>query len=75
MKPVLMILAFCVGVISVMRCQSVKPAEYGLELDACVANAKTLAESQACRCHVNESYGRPCTPPIPSTPAPDAGEK
>lgn len=39
-------------------------ATYGEELDTCVMQAKTLADSQACRCQVNQKYGRPCRPPV-----------
>jgi len=37
-----------------------KPASYGEALLICVARAKTLAESQSCRCDVSQAYGRAC---------------
>lgn len=39
-------------------------ATYGEELDTCVMQAKTLEQSRACRCSVNQKYGRPCRPPV-----------
>lgn len=35
---------------------------YGQALNECVDKSATLQESQTCRCHVNEKYGRPCRP-------------
>lgn len=33
---------------------------YAAQLEACVDNAHTLAESQACRCEVSKRNSRPC---------------
>jgi len=38
-----------------------KATTYGVELQLCVQTAKTLAESQKCRCEVNTRWSRPCT--------------
>jgi hypothetical protein len=62
--PLLLSFAWCTG------CEpppstgpnAVRASTYAVELKACVATASTLAESQACRCRVNRSEGRPCTP-------------
>lgn len=45
-------------------CIPALPALYQGELEACVDTARTLEESEACRCEVNKRYGRECTPAI-----------
>lgn len=37
--------------------------DYQVEQLLCVDKAKTLEESQTCRCHVKAKYGRPCELP------------
>jgi hypothetical protein len=43
-------------------------AVYEAELMACVAKASTLAESRACRCEVNKTWGRACVDEIGGKP-------
>lgn len=38
----------------------VTASSYGAQLETCVATAKTLDESQTCRCKVNHQFGREC---------------
>lgn len=40
-----------------------KVRDYQVEQLLCVDKAKTLEESQACRCEVKAKYGRPCELP------------
>jgi len=35
-------------------------AQYGAELDACVARSNTRAEYEVCHCKVNVRWSRPC---------------
>lgn len=38
--------------------------DYSTQLGVCVTTAKTLAESQACRCEVNKRFKRVCNPEV-----------
>ena len=51
-------IAFCIfAALTISACRA---ANYGEALDACVANAKTRAESEQCRCETAKKYDRPC---------------